>query len=54
VMMISAEHDLQLMAKRFGAGATVFRTKPFKPVQFHSTLRLRLANKDAPGTLPPQ
>jgi CheY-like chemotaxis protein len=54
VMMISAEHDLQLMAKSFVAGATVFLTKPFKLEQFQSTLRILLANKAAPGTLPPQ
>ena len=45
VMMISAERDLQLMAKSFVAGATVFLTKPFNTAQFQSTLRVLLANK---------
>ena len=45
VMMISAERDLQLMAKSFVAGATVFLTKPFNTTQFQSTLRVLLANK---------
>lgn len=45
VMMISAERDLQLMAKSFVAGATVFLTKPFNTEQFQSTLRILLANK---------
>lgn len=45
VMMISAERDLQLMAKSFVAGATVFLTKPFTTTQFQSTLRVLLANK---------
>jgi two-component system, sensor histidine kinase ChiS len=45
VMMISAERDLQLMAKSFVAGATVFLTKPFNTTQFQTTLRVLLANK---------
>ena len=45
VMMISAERDLQLMAKSFVAGATVFLTKPFNNTQYQSTLRVLLANK---------
>jgi two-component system sensor histidine kinase ChiS len=45
VMMISAERDLQLMARSFVAGATVFLTKPFNTTQFQSTLRVLLANK---------
>ena len=45
VMMISAERDLQLMAKSFVAGATVFLTKPFNTTQFQSTLRVLLANQ---------
>lgn len=48
VLMISAERDLQLMAKSFVAGATVFLTKPFKPEQFQTTLRILLTNKIAP------
>jgi CheY-like chemotaxis protein len=48
VMMISAERDLQLMAKSFVAGATVFLTKPFNTEQFQSTLRILLATKTAP------
>jgi two-component system response regulator MtrA len=44
VMMISAERDLQLMAKSFEAGATVFLTKPFTPDHVQKTLRILLAN----------
>ena len=44
VMMISAERDLQLMAKSFEAGATVFLTKPFSPDHVQKTLRILLAN----------
>jgi len=54
VMMISAERDLQLMAKSFAAGATFFLTKPFNPDQFHSMLRILLTNKSAPGRVSPQ
>ena len=54
VMMISAERDLQLMAKSFVAGATVFLTKPFNTEQFQSTLRILLTNKTAPRSVPPQ
>lgn len=54
VMMISAERDLQLMAKSFVAGATVFLTKPFNPEQFQSTLRILLSKKTAPRRSPPQ
>ncbi|HEY8187494.1 MAG TPA: response regulator transcription factor [Pyrinomonadaceae bacterium] len=42
VMMISAKHDLQLMAKSFEAGATVFLTKPFNADQIQGTLRMLL------------
>jgi DNA-binding response OmpR family regulator len=49
VMMISAERDLQLMAKSFVAGATLFLTKPFNTEQFQGTLRILLANKTASG-----
>jgi len=52
VMMISAERDLQLMAKSFVAGATVFLTKPFKTEQFQTTLRILLANKTATRRVP--
>jgi DNA-binding response OmpR family regulator len=45
VMMISAERDLQLVAKSFGAGATVFFSKPFNTDQFQNTLRLLLKNQ---------
>ena len=48
VMMISAERDLQLMAKSFVAGATVFLAKPFNTEQFQSMLRVLLANKTVP------
>jgi CheY-like chemotaxis protein len=54
VMMISAERDLQLMAKSFVAGATVFLTKPFNTAQFQSTLRVLLANKPVTGTVQPE
>ena len=54
VLMISAERDLQLMAKSFVAGATVFLTKPFNTDQFRSTLRILLANKTAPRSVQPQ
>ncbi|MBC8028874.1 MAG: response regulator transcription factor [Pyrinomonadaceae bacterium] len=53
VLMISAEQDLQLMAKSFVAGATVFLTKPFNPDQFLATLRILLTNKTTPAPLPP-
>jgi CheY-like chemotaxis protein len=53
VMMISAERDLALMAKSFGAGATLFLTKPFKADQFQSTLRILLGNKHAPRSISP-
>jgi DNA-binding response OmpR family regulator len=52
VMMISAEPDLQLMAKSFEAGATVFLRKPFNGDQILATLRM-LLNK-AQETVPPQ
>jgi len=51
-MMISAERDLQLMAKSFVAGATVFLTKPFNTEQFQTTLRILLANKTANRRVP--
>jgi DNA-binding response OmpR family regulator len=54
VMMISAERDLQLMAKSFVAGATVFLTKPFNTEQFQGTLRVLLTNKASPRRVPPQ
>jgi DNA-binding response OmpR family regulator len=54
VMMISAERDLQLMAKSFVAGATVFLTKPFNTTQFQSTLRVLLANKAASRRVQPE
>ena len=54
VMMISAERDLQLMAKSFVAGATVFLTKPFNTTQFQSTLRVLLANKTLSRRVQPE
>jgi DNA-binding response OmpR family regulator len=48
VMMISAERDLQLMARSFEAGATVFLTKPFNADQIQGTLRILLTNNAAP------
>jgi len=47
VLMISAERDLQLMAKSFVAGATFFLTKPFNPAQFKTTLSMLLKNHPA-------
>jgi len=47
VMMISAEHDLQLMTRSFVAGATVFLTKPFNTEQFQATLKILLTNQNA-------
>jgi len=44
VMMISAERDLQLMARSFEAGATLFLTKPFNSDQILGTLRILLNN----------
>ena len=54
VMMISAERDLQLMAKSFVAGATVFLTKPFNTTQFQTTLRVLLANKTLSRKVQPE
>ncbi len=54
VMMISAESDLQLMARSFAAGATVFLTKPFTTDQFESTLRILLTNKNVAGKISTQ
>jgi len=54
VMMISAERDLQLMARSFVAGATVFLTKPFNTEQFQSTLRVLLANKAVTRKVQPE
>lgn len=54
VMMISAERDLQLMAKSFVAGATVFLTKPFNTAQFQSTLRVLLSNKTVTRSVQPE
>jgi len=48
VMMISSEADLHLMSESFTAGAAVFLAKPFNPDQFQTTLRILLANKNAP------
>lgn len=45
VIMISGERDLQLMAKSFEGGATLFLTKPFSTDQLQTTLRILLANK---------
>lgn len=54
VLMISAERDLQLMAKSFVAGATAFLTKPFNTEQIQSTLRILLTNKAAARKVPAQ
>jgi CheY-like chemotaxis protein len=48
VMIISSQEDLHLMAESFTAGATVFLAKPFNPEQIQTTLRILLANKNAP------
>jgi CheY-like chemotaxis protein len=42
VMMITAEQDLQLMARSFVAGVTVFLSKPCSAEQIESTLRILL------------
>ena len=47
VLMISAERDLQLMAKSFVAGATLFLAKPFNPDQFKTTLGMLLRKQGA-------
>ena len=54
VLMISAESDLDLMAKSFVAGAAVFLSKPFQPDRFQSTLRTLLNNKCASRTDQPK
>jgi DNA-binding response OmpR family regulator len=54
VLMVSAETDLNLMAKSFGAGATVFLTKPFDPNKFQSTLRTLLKSSSAPMASSPR
>lgn len=54
VLMISAERDLQLMARSFVAGATAFLTKPFNTEQFQTTLRMLLTKRTAPRSVPPQ
>jgi len=38
IMMISAEHDIRLMASSFAAGASAFLAKPFTPEQIRNTL----------------
>ncbi len=44
VMITGSEGDLQLMAKSFGAGATVFLSKPLTSSKLEATLRLFLSN----------
>ncbi len=39
VMMITSQDDLQLMGQSFGAGATVFLSKPFSAEQLQIMLR---------------
>ena len=38
IMMISAKHDIKLMASSFEAGASAFLAKPFTPEQIRHTL----------------
>src|SRR5438552_1495350 len=40
IMMISAEHDIRLMASSFAAGASAFLAKPFTSEQVRNTLRM--------------
>src|SRR5438309_10585471 len=40
IMMISAEHDIKLMASSFAAGASAFLAKPFTSEQVRNTLRM--------------
>ena len=40
IMMISAEHDIKLMASSFAAGASAFLAKPFTPEQIRNALRM--------------
>ena len=40
IMMISAEHDIRLIASSFAAGASAFVAKPFTPEQMRNTLRM--------------
>jgi CheY-like chemotaxis protein len=51
-MMITSEHDLKLMANSFEAGATVFLSKPFKPAQLQTMLRMLVGNNHG-GDQPP-
>jgi len=44
IMMISAEHDIKLMASSFAAGASAFLAKPFTPEQIRNTLRMLVGN----------
>jgi CheY-like chemotaxis protein len=40
IMMISAEHNIKLMASSFAAGASAFLAKPFTPEQLRNTLQM--------------
>jgi CheY-like chemotaxis protein len=40
IMMISAEHDIKLIASSFAAGASAFLAKPFTPEQLRNTLAM--------------
>jgi len=44
IMMISAEHDIKLMASSFAAGVSAFLAKPFTPEQIRNTLRMLVGN----------
>jgi CheY-like chemotaxis protein len=50
VMMITSERDLQLMAKSFAAGVTLFLPKPFTPELFQTNFRLLLRGTNALST----
>jgi CheY-like chemotaxis protein len=53
VMMITAEPDLQLMARSFVAGVTVFLSKPCNAEQIESTLRILLTPTMIPRRFKP-
>jgi CheY-like chemotaxis protein len=53
VMMITAEQDLQLMARSFVAGVTVFLSKPCNAEQIENTLRILLTPTTIPRRLQP-
>ena len=53
VMMLTAEQDLQLMARSFVAGVRAFLSKPCNAEQIESTLRILLTPASIPQTIRP-